>query len=134
MQTDRRDYDEVAQNLPVFCVSSRAYQKLKGRLQKDKSPPGFTHIDQTEVPALQAHCVELTTVGRQASCRKFLTSMFQLLNSLRLWSSNDGSGRNLTEGQLKREAQILKERMSKLDSVSTLSLSVDPFVLLVNVY
>ncbi|KAJ9613364.1 hypothetical protein H2200_003306 [Cladophialophora chaetospira] len=115
-EVDRRDYDEVARNLPVFCVSSRAYQKLKGRLQKDNSQPGFSHIDETEVPALQAHCIQMTTAGRQAACRKYLTSMFQLLNSLRLWSSNDGTGRQLTEGQLKREAQILKERMSKLDN------------------
>ena len=123
-EVDRRDYDEVARNLPVFCVSARAYQKLKGRLQKDKSPPGFTHVDETEVPALQAHCIQLTTTGRQAQSRKFLTSMFQLLNSLRLWASNDGTGRNLTEGQLKREAQILKERLSKLDAVSSPILSV----------
>ena len=25
---DIRDYDEVARSLPVFCVSSRGYQKL----------------------------------------------------------------------------------------------------------
>ena len=117
-EIDRRDYDEVAENLPVFCVSSRAYQKLKGRLQKDKMPPGFTHVDETEVPALQAHCIHLTTAARQAQSRKFLTSMFQLLNSLRLWAANDGSGRNLTEGQFKREAQILKEKLTKLDAVS----------------
>ncbi|OCT44484.1 tat pathway signal sequence [Cladophialophora carrionii] len=104
-EIDRRNYDEVARNLPVFCVSSRAYQKLRGRLQKDKSPPGFTHIDETEMPALQAHCIQLTTASRMT-----------LLNSLRLWASNEGTGRSLTEGQVKREAQILKERLDKLDS------------------
>lgn len=30
-----RDSDEVARSLPVFCVSSRGYQKVKGRLRKD---------------------------------------------------------------------------------------------------
>ncbi|KAI1623100.1 hypothetical protein EDD37DRAFT_565877 [Exophiala viscosa] len=115
-EVDARDYDEVARNLPVFCVSSRAYQKLKGRLPRDKMPNGFSQIDETEVPALQAHCIHLTTADRQASCRRFLNSMFQLLNSLRLWASNDGTGKNLSEGQLQREAQILKERLTKLDS------------------
>jgi hypothetical protein len=124
-EVDRRNYDEVADNLPVFCVSARAYQKLKGRLQKDKCPPGFTHVDETEVPALQAHCIQLTTAGRQAACRKYLTSLFQLLNSLRLWSSNDGTGRNLTEGQLQRETKILEERLTKLDTVSSPARSVD---------
>lgn len=118
-EVDARDYDEVARNLPVFCVSSRAYQKLKGRLPRDKMPPGFNHIDETEVPALQAHCIQLTGADRQASCRRFLNSMFQLLNSLRLWASNDGTGKNLSEGQLQREGQILNDRLTKLDSVSS---------------
>ena len=117
-EVDARDYDEVARNLPVFCVSSRAYQKLKGRLQRDKTPPGFKDIDQTEVPALQAHCVQLTTADRQTSARRFLNSTFQFLNSLRLWASKDGTGTNLTDDQVKHEVQILKDRLKKLDTVS----------------
>ncbi|KIW97825.1 uncharacterized protein Z519_01409 [Cladophialophora bantiana CBS 173.52] len=115
-EVDARDYDEVARNLPVFCVSSRAYQKLKGRLRRDRTPPGFQHIDETEVPALQAHCVQLTATARQACARKFLTSMFQLLNSLRLWASNDSTPKNLTEEQMGQEAQMLREMLSNLDS------------------
>ena len=38
----RRDYDQVARSLPVFCVSSRALQKLSGRLAKDADISGFT--------------------------------------------------------------------------------------------
>ncbi|KAL8759598.1 MAG: hypothetical protein Q9199_000642 [Rusavskia elegans] len=52
---DARDYDEVARSLPVFCVSSRGYQKLRGRLRKDPAVPGFTSVEETEIPALQAH-------------------------------------------------------------------------------
>ncbi|ETN43542.1 uncharacterized protein HMPREF1541_02701 [Cyphellophora europaea CBS 101466] len=115
-EADARDYDEVARNLPVFCVSSRAYQKLQGRLKKDKMPPGFNQTEETEIPALQAHCIQLTTAGRQASCRKVLSSMFQLFNSLHLWALNDGTGSNLTEGQMQREAEILKGKLGKLDS------------------
>ena len=46
---DLRDYDEVARSLRVFCVSSRAYQKLSGRLQKDFDVPGFQSSEETEV-------------------------------------------------------------------------------------
>lgn len=46
---DLRDYDEVARSLRVFCVSSRAYQKLSGRLQKDFDVPGFQSSEDTEV-------------------------------------------------------------------------------------
>lgn len=44
-----RDYEAVARSLPVFCVSSRAYQQLNGRLQKDAKIPGFRHVEETEV-------------------------------------------------------------------------------------
>ena len=44
-EADARDYDEVARSLPVFCVSSRAYQKLSGCLKKDPNVPGFTTVE-----------------------------------------------------------------------------------------
>jgi len=46
---DLRDYAEVARSLPVFCVSSRAYQKLCGRLQRDQVVHGFSTVEETEV-------------------------------------------------------------------------------------
>ncbi|KIW81930.1 hypothetical protein Z517_04956 [Fonsecaea pedrosoi CBS 271.37] len=126
---DARDYDEVARNLPVFCVSSRAYQKLMGRFQRDKAPPGFQHIEETEVPALQAHCVHLTATARQASSRKFLTSLFQLLNSLRLWVAHGNVANTLAAMRLDQEAQILEERLNSLDSAleDACGTSVDEF-------
>lgn len=60
--TDIRDYDEVAKSLAVFCVSSRGYQKLQGRLRKDPPVPGFTTIEETEIPALQAHVSRVVRV------------------------------------------------------------------------
>lgn len=59
-----RDYDQVARDLPVFCASSRAYQKLAGRMKKDNDVPGFETAEQTEIPQLQAHCMKLTENGR----------------------------------------------------------------------
>lgn len=115
---ETRDYDEVARSLPVFCVSSRAHQKLQGRLRKDPAVPGFKATEQTEIPQLQAHCKKLTVAGRVENCRRFLNSLNQLLNSLRLWSTNDGTGAHLSEGQKEREAQILQDRLKKLDTVS----------------
>lgn len=48
-ENEIRDYEAVAQSLPVFCVSSRAYQQLNGKLQKDAKIPGFSHVEETEV-------------------------------------------------------------------------------------
>ncbi|KAI4748386.1 hypothetical protein E4T50_01395 [Aureobasidium sp. EXF-12298] len=47
-EEDLRDYEKVAKDLPVYCVSSRAYQKLSGRLVKDNAVRGFTDVEQTE--------------------------------------------------------------------------------------
>ena len=117
-ETDVRDYDEVARSLPVFTVSSRAYQKLKGRLVKDKDVPGFATVQETQIPQLQEHARKTTEAGRQANCKRFLNSISQLLNSLRLWASSDGSPSKMTELQKSQEARILKDRLSKLDRVS----------------
>lgn len=113
-----RDYQEVARSLPVFCVSSRGYQKLQGRLRQDPAVPGFKGVDETGIPQLQKHCRQLTEKGRAESCRRFLNNFSQLLNSMSLWASNDGTGRNLTEGQKATEDKILRDSFRKLESVS----------------
>lgn len=113
-EEDLRDYDQVARDLPVFCVSSRAYQELNGRFQKDNDVPGFTDAAQTEIPKLQAHCKKLTENGRQATCRRFLNSLTQFLTSMGLWATDDGSGRKMTEQQRSAEHRFLEQRLKEL--------------------
>lgn len=115
---DSRDYDEVARSLPVFCVSSRGYQKLQGRLRKEPAVPGFKTVEETEMPQLQAHCKELTKVGRSANCKRFINNLSQLLNSLTLWASNDGTGDHLTAEQKEREVKLLSGQLKRLEDVS----------------
>ena len=116
--SDARDYDEVARSLPVFCVSSRGYQKLQGRLRKDPKVPGFVTAEETEIPQLQAHCKQLTEAGRSANCKRFINNLSQLLNSLSLWASNDGTGANMTPEQRTREERFLQKGLKELESVS----------------
>ena len=52
-EEDIRHYDEVARSLPVFCVSSRAYQKMNGRLKKDENVPGFKTPEETQVSGFE---------------------------------------------------------------------------------
>ncbi|KAF2768799.1 hypothetical protein EJ03DRAFT_351811 [Teratosphaeria nubilosa] len=92
-----RDYDKVARDLPVFCV------------------PGFESLEQTEVPRLHAHCKKLTVNGRQASCRRFLNLINQLLTSMGLWSSDNGSGANMTNKQRDYEREFLKRKLHELE-------------------
>ncbi|KAL8800856.1 MAG: hypothetical protein Q9182_004876 [Xanthomendoza sp. 2 TL-2023] len=111
-----RDYDEVAKSLPVFCVSSRGYQKLQGRLRKEPPVPGFRTVEETEIPALQAHCEKLTETGRAANCRAFINRLSSLLNSLTIWASSDGTGANLTAEQKAKEARYLQKGLEGLET------------------
>ncbi|OCK74971.1 hypothetical protein K432DRAFT_409418 [Lepidopterella palustris CBS 459.81] len=112
---DIRDYDQVARSLPVFCVSSRAYQKLCGRLKKDEPVPGFKTVKETEIPQLQAHCKKLTEAGRAQSCRSYLNSLSQLLNSLILWSSKDGTSLKLSDADKQKESHYLRKKLEELE-------------------
>lgn len=112
---EQRDYDKVARSLPVFCVSSRAYQKMCGRLKKDDAVPGFNTPEETEMPQLQAHCKKLTEAGRVQSCRNFLLSVCQLLTTFTLWASNDGSGSKMTDDDKRKQVRYLERRLNELE-------------------
>lgn len=115
---DTRSYEEVARSFPVFCVSSRGYQKLQGRLKKDPDIPGFKALEETEIPQLQAHCKQLTVAGRTSNCKRFINNLSQLLNSLSIWASNDGSSANMTADQRRRERKYLQKGLKELETVS----------------
>lgn len=117
-----RDYDEVARNLPVFCVSSRAYQKMRGRLQKDDfNNDGFRNVDETEVPQLQQHAKKLTEAGRAATSRQFLNGLSQLLNSMKMWASSGEPQFHSSNNDKKDEETHLRVRLANLDRVSSTS-------------
>ncbi|PGH17736.1 hypothetical protein AJ79_00877 [Helicocarpus griseus UAMH5409] len=110
-----RDYDHLARSLPVFCVSSKAYQKLEGRLRRDRPIETFSKSADTEIPDLQAHCLDLTVCQRKASCQAFLNGLEQLINSLSLLcSSKRSSGTLLCEEQKKADRVFLESRLDIL--------------------
>ena len=112
---DLRDYDEVARSLPVYCVSSKAYQKMCGRMKKDAMPNGFKTKEETEIPQLKNHCKQLTEASRISNCRGFLNNLNQLLNSLVIWSSNDSTGVKLTDAQHLAESNWLNKKLKELE-------------------
>jgi hypothetical protein len=58
---------------------------------------------------------KLTEAGRASNCRRFLTTISQLLNSLTLWASNDGTGIRLSDSALAAETRFLKLRLMTLE-------------------
>ncbi|KAJ5035261.1 Dynamin family-domain-containing protein [Bipolaris maydis] len=111
---EMRDYEQVAKSLPVFCVSSRAYQKMCGRMQKDDNVHGFTSVEETEIPQLQIHCQKLTEAGRIQTSRTFLTGFLQLLITFRLWTSENSPDLKLTEKDKQQHLKFLERRMEEL--------------------
>ncbi|QSS64668.1 hypothetical protein I7I51_01738 [Histoplasma capsulatum] len=111
---DFRDYDQVARALPVFCVSSKAYQKLKGRLRRDHAVKAFCNTEETEIPALQAHCLSLTIAQRKSGCQSFLNGLQQLVNSLDLLCSISGSSESLCEERKENNRVFLQSRLDAL--------------------
>lgn len=109
-----RDYDQVADSLPVFCVSSRAYQKMCGRLIKDEAVPGFQTQEETEVPQLKSHCMKLTQGGRIRDSRAFLNSFCSILTTIFLWASDDGTGPQMTDAKKQEQAHYLGKRLADL--------------------
>ncbi|TVY22282.1 Nuclear GTPase SLIP-GC [Lachnellula hyalina] len=70
-----------------------------------------------------AHCRKLTEAKRASNCRRFLTDLSQLLNSLSLWASDNGTGLKLSSENLAAEAQFLKSRLARLESSLELGVS-----------
>jgi hypothetical protein len=112
-----RDYSEVEKSFPVFCVSSRAYQKLCGRLNKDGKATSFANPSETEIPALQTHCVTATIKHRKATALQFLNMLDQLLNSLGIWSIGNGNAL-LDKKQFSQVSNFVADRIAELDDVS----------------
>ncbi|TKW49160.1 Nuclear GTPase SLIP-GC [Colletotrichum tanaceti] len=81
-----RDYEKVKAGLRVFCISSRAYQKLNGMIQNvEFDTGGYRNSDDTGIPDLQAHAQKLTESHRNARCREILTKLRILLTSIECW-------------------------------------------------
>lgn len=85
----KRDYEEVARSLPVFCISSKAYQQLrKTNTRGETRVEGFTTLEDTQIPSLQEHAKKASHKGQIRSNKTFLNQFSQLLNSLALWASD----------------------------------------------
>jgi hypothetical protein len=117
---------ELEGELPVFCVSTKAYQKLQGRLQKNEPKvAGFTELEQTEIPQLQAHCIRLTERPREASSKLFLIKLKKLLQSMLLWSSATGSAYVLSDAKKQEMEAGYIEAVTEMEKASILPPPID---------
>ena len=113
-----RDYNQLALKLPVFCVSSRSYQKLSGKFEKDHEVKGFHDLDDTEIPQLQDHAKALAQQARTDSCRRFFTELLQLLNSLMIQLVISANPLQLVEETRRKEQDHMNKSLVRFEEVS----------------
>ncbi len=85
----QRDYNQIAASLPVFCVSSRAYQQMLGNAPDDAPSAGFLSLEDTGIPQLQAYAKESCIGNRAMVCQRALHDINHTLQSLSRWISGD---------------------------------------------
>ncbi|KAF3022460.1 hypothetical protein E8E14_009658 [Neopestalotiopsis sp. 37M] len=106
-QENIRDYDAIGASLPVYCVSSRAYQTSNGRLGRDEKVKGFATMESTGIPQLQMHVKKLTESSREDTARSYLKNFRRFVLTLSLWAQNPGSSAQLTEAMFKKDLEQL---------------------------
>ncbi|KAH6636266.1 hypothetical protein F5144DRAFT_645099 [Chaetomium tenue] len=112
----RRDYSDIAKKLPVFCVSSKAYQKISGRLENDERVAGFSRLEDTEVPALQRHALGIVQEARAATGRRFLNELSHFLTSLHLQVVQSDQPLKLADNMREKELQSLAKAVGDLQT------------------
>lgn len=101
----------------MFCVSSRAFHKLKGRLEKDGAVRGFQDEDDTEIPQLVTHAKNLTIEARVKSSKNFLNEVKGLVNSLTMWITVGMDSLQLSGTEKKKEATEVEALLAHLREV-----------------
>jgi hypothetical protein len=113
LKREPRDYAELKRSMPVFCVSSRAYQSLVN----GEPMNGFSKINSTEIPQVRAHAKKLTETARVTNAKSFLNDLAQMLNSLYLWSSKQNIEIYITDKEKKTEIEFVREKLNELEKV-----------------
>lgn len=98
-------------------MSSKAYQKISGRLEDDERVAGFVELEDTEIPALQRHALGIVHKTRVVICRRFLNNLSGFLTSLHLQVVQSHQPQKLAEDIKQKELQLLSEAMQELKKV-----------------
>ena len=114
---EMRDYEKLADDLAVFTVSSRAYQKKMGKMKDETDLPGFATLEDTGMPAALRHCEQLTQAGRRKNADFFLAMLSSLLNSINLWLANQINSCKVSDMHREQARLLLQDRLATLKNV-----------------
>ncbi|PVH72346.1 hypothetical protein DL98DRAFT_576869 [Cadophora sp. DSE1049] len=89
-------------DLKTFCVSSKAFQKAKGRFKRDPEIQGFLNIADTGIPSLAKFARHCTLGYREVAVDIFHTEMALWKFAVKTWAEQDFQDATLTEAQRDR--------------------------------
>ncbi|KAF7908044.1 uncharacterized protein EAF01_003799 [Botrytis porri] len=111
---DSVHHQDFVNQLNIFCVSSKGYQKLAGRFKRDRIPEGFASVNDTFIPGLQEHAAASTLTTRTKIADTFLND-FQILKlSIKSWAKN-GSPNSLSSSQKHKLQAMLEQQLGILN-------------------
>lgn len=108
----------VEAELRVFCVSSKAFQKINGRLKWDQSIEGFPNPKSTGIPELQDFAYELSTSRSDGVYEKVLGDLDLLKESAQRFVKGMVKGPDLKAFRKTNPAQRAEVFLNKLTQVS----------------
>ncbi|KAF7896561.1 hypothetical protein EAF00_006575 [Botryotinia globosa] len=113
----------LTEQLQIFCVSSKGYQRLCGRFKRDPMSNGFATIKDTCIPKLQEYAAASTLTVRARIADSFLTEFNLLKLSIKSWAEND-SPNSLSVSQTHKLNAMLEEKLETLHKVSSHALTM----------
>lgn len=116
----KRDYAEVAQSLPVFCISSKAYQQLRKNTSGESRMEGFTCMEDSEIPGLKDHAKTSALAGQLRSTKAYVNQFMHIMNSLTLWTNElslQAGQCGMSEETKAYELKVLDVQLKGLDKV-----------------
>ncbi|KAK0732828.1 hypothetical protein B0T21DRAFT_402870 [Apiosordaria backusii] len=119
----QRDYEEVAKKLKVFCVSSKGYQKMLGRLASDETVGGFFGVEDTEIPSLKRHALEIVSNTLASTHRSFLRDLCRILTILHLRVVIADQPLKLADELKEKETEFLTLALQDLQNNVTLAIN-----------
>ncbi|KAI0168301.1 hypothetical protein BJ166DRAFT_611252 [Pestalotiopsis sp. NC0098] len=118
-QNDRRDYEAISSSFPVFCVSSKVYQRANGRLEGDDVVQGFPTQDSTGIPRLRKYAKQLTESAREDVSRRYMKDFRQFIQTLSLWTQKHDSRDQLTKDMFKSDLDRLERQLEQAANATT---------------
>jgi hypothetical protein len=99
-----QDINKLANSLSVFCVSSECYQQLGSPKSSNSAIlRGFSRLEDTQIPQLQEHAVQLGQIQLNRARILGLTGLARLARSLTLWAPPTGLDDNLSRTAMSQD-------------------------------